>query len=74
MSWILEGKRVIGKYMGVYTCTGIVTNSRVAYGGTVKHIVTLDDPIEVFGELRYTVILNDDEIEQSMRSVQIRFA
>ena len=33
MSWNLEGKRVIGMYMGEFPVAGVVRLSRVKYGG-----------------------------------------
>ena len=59
-NWILEGKRVGGKYLGEggQFVMGTVTESRVAYGGTVKHTVQLDKPINMFGAVRERVILD----------------
>lgn len=60
MIWNLESKRVIGNYLGEDSrpVIGLVTESRVAYGGTVKHTVQLDKPINVFGSVRERVILD----------------
>ena len=61
--WIYENMRVTGKYMNMFPVSGVVELSRVAYGGTVKHTVLLDNPIEVFGAIRDRVILNHSDIE-----------
>lgn len=63
MSWILEGKRVRGTYLDEFPVEGIVHHSRVAYGGTVDHHITLDTPITVYGSVRDTVILERSKLE-----------
>lgn len=64
MEWNLEGKRVSAFYLGreEYFCRGVVQMSRVQYGGTVAHYVTLDTPLVVFGEERPEVKLNHSDI------------
>lgn len=62
--WDLEGMTVSGKYMGEFPVTGKVRLSRVKYGGWVTHHVDLDTPIEVYGSIRDSVILNQHDIEQ----------
>lgn len=42
MNWNLEGLRVVGDYMDAVRVSGVVTLSRVAYGGMVHHHVRLD--------------------------------
>jgi hypothetical protein len=42
MNWNLEGLRVVGRYMDTVRVSGVVTLSRVAYGGMVQHHVQLD--------------------------------
>jgi len=71
MSWILEGKRVKGRYLGDSSMevAGMVMESRVAYGGTVKHHVVLDKPLVLsFSSTpRVSVILDGchvDEVEE----------
>jgi len=61
--WNLENMIVSGQYMGEYPVTGKVTQSRVKYGGKISHHVELDTPLELFGELRNTVILEHKHIE-----------
>ena len=53
----LDGQRVIGMYMGDIAVSGVVRLSRVTYGGNMSHHVTLDNPINVFGAVRDSVIL-----------------
>lgn len=64
MCWVLEGKQVKGKYFGI-PFTGVVTESRVKYGGRVSHTVALDSPIKMIWDsgLRNTVIVENDELE-----------
>lgn len=62
--WNLEGKRVYGFYLNKeeYACLGGVIDSRVCYGGTVRHVVKLDTPINVMGEVRDMVTLKHSDI------------
>lgn len=62
MDWNKEGSRVAGVYMNSYTVQGIVASSRVKYGGAVQHSVTLDEPIEIFGTLRTTLLLEESDL------------
>jgi|TARA_R110000868_G_scaffold302601_1_gene563121 hypothetical protein len=59
--WNLEGQNVRGEYFGV-PVEGIVTLSRVKYGGAVQHTVELFFPITMFGEERTTVLLDGSEV------------
>lgn len=63
MDWILEGKRVTGKYLGEYFITGTVQESRVKYGGKVSNTIVLDEPILVFGSARNVVLMDSEEIK-----------
>ena len=62
--WNLENCRVTGNYMGIAPVAGMVTESRVKYGGSVSHTVELDEPITVFGAVRDRVILDNWEVEK----------
>lgn len=59
--WNLEGLTVRGEYFGI-PVEGVVTLSRVKFGGTVQHTVDLFFPITVFGAERTTVLLDSNEI------------
>lgn len=59
----LDGMRVFGMYMGDYAVSGKVWQSRVTYGGNMSHHVTLDNPINVFGAVRESIILDAAEIK-----------
>ena len=54
--WNLEGQTVRGAYFGL-PVEGIVTLSRVKFGGTVQHTVELFFPITMFGSERTTVLV-----------------
>ena len=56
--WNLEGLTVRGTYFGL-PVEGVVTESRVKYGGTVQHTIDLFRPISLFStsEHRTTVLL-----------------
>jgi len=59
--WNLEGQIVRGEYFG-FPVAGVVTLSRVKFGGTVQHTVDLFFPITIFGAERTTVLLDANEI------------
>ena len=59
--WNLEGLTVRGEYFGV-PVEGVVTLSRVKYGGEVQHTVDLFFPITIFGDERTSVLLDANEI------------
>jgi hypothetical protein len=59
--WNLEGQIVRGKYFG-HKVEGVVTLSRVKYGGEVQHTVDLFFPITMFGDERTTVLLDASEV------------
>lgn len=58
----LDGRRVVGMYVGEYPVSGIVRLSRVKYGGGMSHHVTLNSPIKVYGAVRESVILEADKV------------
>ena len=64
MNWNLEGKRVNGLYMGMFPYTGLVTESRVKYGGQVQHTVVVDEPFKVYGAVRDVVLVSITEINR----------
>jgi len=59
--WNLETLEVRGEYFG-HKVRGVVTHSRVKYGGSVQHTVDLFFPITMFGQERTIVLLDADEI------------
>jgi hypothetical protein len=59
--WNLEGLTVRGEYFGTKV-EGVVTLSRVKFGGSVQHTVDLFFPITMFGQERTTVLLDADEV------------
>jgi hypothetical protein len=62
MQWNLEGKRVNGIYLGLWPFRGIVTNSRVKYGGRVQHTIKVAEPFRAYGELRETILVDAGEL------------
>lgn len=62
MSWNKEGQQVAGVYLGAYTVSGLVTESRVRYGGTVQHTVKLDKPVTVFGRVADVLLLDNEDL------------
>jgi len=59
--WNLEGLTVRGVYFGL-PVEGVVTLSRVKYGGEVQHTVDLFFPITIFGDERTSVLLDASEV------------
>lgn len=64
MKWDLTGDRVNGLYMGLYPYSGLVTLSRVKYGGDVQYTVQVDDPFVVFGSVRDVILVSVTEINR----------
>ena len=66
MSWNREAQIVTGIYLGEYRCRGVVTLSRVKYGGRVQHTVVLFDPLyPIFSSReheRTTILLDEEEL------------
>lgn len=62
MSWILEGKKVSGKYLGEFPFTGTVTSTHIKYGGKVTNTVQLDTPLVVYGADRDVILMDSDEL------------
>ena len=60
--WNREGQRVAGMYLQAYAVSGLVTESRVKYGGTVPHTVKLDKPMEVFGRTAEVLLLDEEDL------------
>lgn len=60
--WNLEGCYVEGIYLGEFEVEGKVELSRVKYGGGVVHTVVLSQPIEVYGALRESVLVDHENI------------
>ena len=54
----LEGLTVRGTYFGL-PVEGVVTESRVKYGGSVQHTVDLFYPITLFSTAERTTVLLD---------------
>ncbi|CAB4129831.1 hypothetical protein UFOVP116_135 [uncultured Caudovirales phage] len=64
MQWNLEGMQVYGMYLDDIPVSGMVTLSRVQYGGAVCHTVQLNEPITVYGAVRDRVILDHKFVSQ----------
>ena len=66
MSWIKDGKQVTGKYYG-RPFEGVVTESRVMYGGDVEYKVALHYPIHMsplgYGDLRSSVLVGPKDLK-----------
>ena len=63
MGWDLTGHKVVGAYMGEFPFSGIVTSSRVKYGGKVQLQVALDLQLTVYGRCTGHILVDSDEIE-----------
>jgi hypothetical protein len=63
MQWNLENLKVSARYLGDFSVQGVVTLSRVQYGGAVCHHIKLDLPLVVYGAIRDTVIVDHKDID-----------
>jgi hypothetical protein len=50
-------------YHGDFPVEGIVTESRVTYGGAVKHTVALSPPVMIYGAERDTLLFYHEDVE-----------
>lgn len=62
MKWNLEGYHVSAIYLENNYVNGTVIESRVVYGGDVRHTLLLDRPAVVHGTKLTHVVLNHDDI------------
>lgn len=62
MRWDLEGSVIEAKYLDEHFVRGKVINSRVAYGGRVRHTIVLLKPIIFYGTMRETLSITHDEV------------
>lgn len=53
----LVGERVNGIYLGLFVFTGTVVESRVKYGGKIKHTIVVDEPFKCYGEMRRRILV-----------------
>jgi hypothetical protein len=64
MKWDLTGERVNGLYMGLFPFSGLVTESRVKYGGDVQYTVKVDEPFKVYGDMREVVLVTGADLNR----------
>lgn len=62
MGWNLEGLRVRGLYISEIEVSGVVEASRSALGNRVKHHIVLDTAVNVYGNERDRVVIDDENI------------
>jgi len=66
MAWDRTGERVAGVYLG-YTVAGLVTESRVKYGGQVQHTLQLDQPQMLFSTERSVLLMDERDLFKTGR-------
>jgi hypothetical protein len=62
-NWDLTGLAVKGRYLNEIPFQGVVTNSRVKYGGKIQHTVNLAEPVTAYGTERDTLLIVEGEDE-----------
>lgn len=62
MGWNKDGSTIKALYLSEYLVTGVVTESRVRYGGDVSYHIDLVEPLYIFGSLRECVIVNENQV------------
>lgn len=60
--WDLTGKQVIVNYVDTFKVSGVVRESRITYGGVVRHYINLDVPVKVFGSERDSVVVDANQV------------
>lgn len=67
MGWVKDGSTIKAEYLGSHIVTGVVTESRVKYGGKVQYTVKLDEPIAlrhgcIPGRVTDVLLIDEDEL------------
>ena len=67
MGWNKEFHTVKAMYLSEYPVIGVVTETRIRYGGSIQHELKLKEPLwmpwsDVDDEPRTTVLVNDKQI------------
>lgn len=62
--WNLEGLCIEATYLEDYNVEGVVENSRVAYGGGVKHTIVLRNPMMIYGTKRDRLIIDHETVSR----------
>jgi hypothetical protein len=65
MSWDKQGQHITAMYQG-HRVSGTVDTSRVKYGGSVQHLVLLDNPILLAWRSEHTdrLLIDHNELIQ----------
>lgn len=58
--WDRTGQVIRGEYIA-QPYRGVVSGSRVKFGGTVQHVVDLFDDITVFGDVRSSILILESD-------------
>ena len=64
LTWDRTGQTIEFKYLELFPAKGTVAETRVMYGGDLKHTVELDDPIIVWGQIRTQVLVKESELKR----------
>ena len=59
MTWNLTGQHINGLYQGAWPYAGEVLESRVKYGGAVQHRVRVRVPLQVYGQTREVILVEE---------------
>lgn len=62
MGWNKDGHTVKAEYLGSHIVSGVVTESRVKYGGKVQYTVKLDNPISLPGRVADILLIGEDDL------------
>jgi hypothetical protein len=60
--WTRKNQIVEGAYLDTIPYTGVVVESRVGRGFNIIHDVELLEPITVYGEVRNSILVSENEI------------
>lgn len=64
MGWNKDGSTIKAEYVDGSLIVGVVTESRVKYGGKVQYTVQMDTPVMLRyrSEPTYTVLIDEDNV------------
>jgi hypothetical protein len=62
MGWNKDGSTIKALYLSEHIVRGTVIESRVKYGGTVSYWLKLENPTFIFGSLRETLMVDENDV------------
>lgn len=62
MGWNKDGSTIKASYLDEHIVQGVVVESRVSYGGSVRYLIELSDPVFIGGSFRECLVIKEDNV------------